>query len=647
MGLFDRIRGGDDPRVAFFGIDGVPYSLIADNPDEFENLTALIDEGSGGAIDSIVPPESSACWPALTSGVNPGETGVYGFQDRENGSYDTYVPMRRDFQATRVWDRVHAEGRDATVMNVVTTFPPQRDVQRMVSGFLSPGLEKSAYPDDFRDYLRSIDWPMDTDASLGHEDKETFIEDAHRTLDTRQEAFLHYIDQDDWDLFFGVFMATDRVNHFLFRDYEEDDEYAEEFLEFYRKVDRYIGELREALADDVTMVVASDHGFTSLDYEVNVNAWLREQGYLSYGDDVDYRFQLAAWLREAGHADIDADYAGDLDELVDPATLDVDFEDGALVADSPEARDAAVEAIEDAAPVVVEESEDSATVLVLEDVAVETRVVEAAESDDDDGLDGETTEQYHVAVDLARVEGAAYVDGDAIVALTEDARDDVVDRLGDATPASLGVDRADTAALVGGLTVTEDDGAYRVTVEPTAETALGADPGPETEVLEYTHSELCDIADEATAYSLIPGRIYLNLDGREPRGSVPEDEYEAVRSELAAALREMEGPEGRPVASQVVTRAEAFRGDHADIAPDIVVVPNHGFDLKSGFKGNKDPFVEHGARNGMHSFDNATLAIDDDAARIDDVDLYDIAPTILDLMDIDYERGEFDGSSLV
>jgi uncharacterized sulfatase len=109
----------------------------------------------------------------------------------------------------------------------------------------------------------------------------------------------------------------------------------------------------------------------------------------------------------------------------------------------------------------------------------------------------------------------------------------------------------------------------------------------------------------------------------------------------------MESPEGRPVASQVVTKEEAFRGDHADIAPDIVVVPNHGFDLKSGFKGNKDPFVEHGARNGMHSFDNATLAINDDAARIDDVDLYDIAPTILDLMEIDYERGEFDGSSLV
>jgi len=634
MGLFDRIRGGgDDPRVAFFGIDGVPYSLITEHSEEFEHLTALINEGSGGAIDSIVPPESSACWPALTSGVNPGETGVYGFQDREVGSDETYVPMRRDFQATRVWDRVQQAGRDATVMNVVTTFPPQRDVQRMVSGFLSPGVEKSAYPDEFRDYLQSIDWPIDTDASLGHEDKGEFMEDAHRTLDTRKEAFLHYIDQDDWDLFFGVFMATDRVNHFLFRDYEEDGEYAEEFFEFYRKVDRYLGELHDMLPEDVTMMVASDHGFTTLDYEVKMNAWLREEGYLSYEDDADFVFQLAAWLREDGHVEVDPDYAGDVDELVDPSTLDVDDEDGTLVAATPEERDDAVATLHEESPTVVDAGGDSATLVAVDEVETQ-----AVETDDDT--------EYHVEPALASLSGSAYVDGDAVVALTEETRDAIVDELEDATPASLGVDRGDTTPLVADLSVTEDGDGYRITVEPTDAVELGDAVDPDRDVLEYTHTELGDIADETTAYSLIPGRVYLNLEGREPRGSVPEDEYENVRSELKSALEEMEGPDGRPVADRVVTKENAFRGDHDDIAPDLVVVPNHGFDLKSGFKGRKDPFVEYGARNGMHSFDNATLVVDDEDVRISDVDLYDIAPTILDLMDVDYERGEFDGSSL-
>jgi len=447
MGLFDRLRGGEGPRVAFFGIDGVPYSLIADNEETFPNLTAMANEGAGGAIDSIVPPESSACWPALTTGVNPGETGVYGFQDREVGSYDTYVPMGRDVQATRLWSRVTDAGREATVMNVPVTFPPDRDAQRMVSGFLSPGVEKAAYPDELRETLEGLDYKIDVNAKLGHdEDKSEFVEDAHETLDARFEAFKHYIQQDDWNLFFGVFMTTDRVNHFLFKHYAEDGEYKEEFLEFYEKVDRYLGELRDMLSDGTTMVVASDHGFTKLDHEVKCNVWLEENGWLSYEDD--------------------------------------------------------------------------------------------------------------------------------------------------------------------------------------------------------DHDSLDDIADDTKAYSLIPGRFYINLEGREPRGSVPKEYYEEVRAELKAELEALEGPNGRKVADRVVTKEKAFRGDHADIAPDLVVIPNHGFDLKSGFRSG-DKVFDIGPRNGMHSFDNACLFVDDDGATIQDADLYDIAPTILELLDMDVDRSEFDGASLV
>lgn len=447
MGLFDRLRGDDVPRVAFFGIDGVPYSLLADRFDEFENLAAIAQEGGAGSIDSIVPPESSACWPSLTTGKNPGKTGVYGFQDREVGSYDTYVPMGRDVQAQRVWDVAQENDRKATVMNVPVTFPPQRNVQRMVSGFLSPSIDKAAYPEALADYLQEIDYKIDANAKLGHnEDKSEFIENAHETLDRRFEAFSHYIEQDDWDLFFGVFMTTDRVNHFLFEDYENDGEYKEEFLEFYRTLDDYLGQLREQLSDDVTMVVASDHGFTTLDYELHLNTWLQQEGWLSF----------------------------------------------------------------------------------------------------------------------------------------------------------------------------QTDG----------------------------HDELGDISDDTRAYSLIPGRVYLNLDGREPRGSVPEDEYEAVRQELKDELEALEGPDGNPVADRVVEKEDAFRGDHDDIAPDLVVIPNHGYDLKAGFKGHDEVF-DTGPRNGMHTFENASLFIDHPEAEIKDADLLDITPTVLDLLDIDYDRPEYDGASLV
>jgi uncharacterized sulfatase len=49
----------------------------------------------------------------------------------------------------------------------------------------------------------------------------------------------------------------------------------------------------------------------------------------------------------------------------------------------------------------------------------------------------------------------------------------------------------------------------------------------------------------------------------------------------------------------------------------------------------------------MHSFDNACLFVDDPDVTVGDADLYDIAPTLLDLMDLEVDRGEFDGASLV
>ena len=39
--------------------------------------------------------------------------------------------------------------------------------------------------------------------------------------------------------------------------------------------------------------------------------------------------------------------------------------------------------------------------------------------------------------------------------------------------------------------------------------------------------------EKSKAYCLIPGRIYVNLKGREPRGIVPIEEYHEVREALA------------------------------------------------------------------------------------------------------------------
>ena len=443
MGLLDRFTGEEGPKVAFVGIDGVPRSVLQDGIERgfMPNVAEMAEEGTLTGIDSVVPPESSACWPAMTTGTYPTRTGVFGFQERERGSYETYVPLSSHVGGKRVWDIVGDADMRSVVLNVPVTFPPDDIEGTLVSGFLTPTVDDASADDRVVEYLRSSDYRIDTDASLGHEDKHDFVEDAYETLDSREEAFHHFMDE-DWSLFWGVIMATDRINHFLFEDYDRDGELSEEFVNFYERVDEVLGGIRERLDDETTLIVAADHGFCTLDYEVDLNAWLRDEGWQSIADGGD---------------------------------------------------------------------------------------------------------------------------------------------------------------------------------------------------------SLDDITDDTRVYSLIPGRFYVNLEGREPEGAVPEEEYEETLEELEDALHALEDPDGDAVVERVVRKDEI--GEDADeTAPDLVVIPTRGHDLKAGFDTDKGIFSK-GARNGMHTFDDASLLIEGADVDTNGVDITDVAPTVLDLLEID--AGRMDGESMV
>jgi predicted AlkP superfamily phosphohydrolase/phosphomutase len=70
------------------------------------------------------------------------------------------------------------------------------------------------------------------------------------------------------------------------------------------------------------------------------------------------------------------------------------------------------------------------------------------------------------------------------------------------------------------------------------------------------------------------GSIFINLRGREPEGCVDPADYERVREELIADLKQLSDPEdGGPLFSQVLSRDELYEGSAKEYAPDILVIP--------------------------------------------------------------------------
>lgn len=275
-------------RVVVIGLDGTPYSFLKKEIENgsLPNLASLVSSGELSRMESEIPTVSSVAWSSFMTGKNPAEHGIYGFTDRKPGTYELYFPNYSHLQAEPIWDRLSRGGKRCCVLNVPSTYPARPLAGVLVSGFVAPNLERAVYPQDAYDYLKRIDYRVDVDASKAHHDLDAFLEDLHETTQKRREALLHFWSTERWDFFMPVFTGTDRIHHFLWRQYEENDPvYAAEFLRYYQQLDEIIGEFVAELSDDTALFILSDHGFCSLNRQVYINQLLRERGLLSFRSD--------------------------------------------------------------------------------------------------------------------------------------------------------------------------------------------------------------------------------------------------------------------------------------------------------------------------------------------------------------------------
>lgn len=158
---------------------------------------------------------------------------------------------------------------------------------------------------------------------------------------------------------------------------------------------------------------------------------------------------------------------------------------------------------------------------------------------------------------------------------------------------------------------------------------------------------LSDMSPDSVAYSLDPGRLFINLKGREKDGRVePGEEYEQWRATIAADALELTDPDtGRHMFQRVLRREEVYAGPLLKQAADLILVPYNGFDPKGAF--NKPALTFKGpALVGMHTYDDAALTIAGHAVGREGLWIADVMPTVMELMDVP-PPADLDGRSLL
>lgn len=268
-------------RIVIIGLDGVPYRLLKDLAESgvMPNTRSIIENGVFRQMESTIPEISSVAWSSIITGKNPAEHGIFGFTDFPEGTYRLSFPNFNNLKALPFWKKDNS-GR-SVIINVPSTFPASEMNGVHISGFVALDLERSTYPSSLVPRLKELNYQVDVDSSKAHQSLELFLTDLDRTLKARKAVYQYLWKKADWQTFMLVFTGTDRLMHFLWNAYEDSlHKYHAKFLDHFRQIDEIIGEISNNIKDDDSLIMLSDHGFESLDKNVNINYLLQQIGFL-------------------------------------------------------------------------------------------------------------------------------------------------------------------------------------------------------------------------------------------------------------------------------------------------------------------------------------------------------------------------------
>lgn len=291
------------PRVLIIGLDGATFDLLQPMAAQgwLPRLSQVFREGCRGVLRSTLPPLTAPAWSSFLTGMTPGGHGVFSFQQRLDSQLQRRFVNSTDLQAPRLWHWLAQAGLTTGSINVPMTWPPHSMPvgSYLVTGMLTPSTESPfTYPPQLADELRAMSYVCDLRVKLHERDFRTaagvtaIARDLQDVLRKREHAILKLLQEHPTDVLAVVFETPDRLQHWAWNVIEEllandgglDRTALHEAVQAcYEELDRVVGRLLDqAIGDRTYVFFVSDHGFGPLRSRFHVDAWLADQGWLTY-----------------------------------------------------------------------------------------------------------------------------------------------------------------------------------------------------------------------------------------------------------------------------------------------------------------------------------------------------------------------------
>ncbi|MBI3951726.1 MAG: alkaline phosphatase family protein [Acidobacteria bacterium] len=301
-------------KVLVICLDGATFDLLQPwiEAGRLPTFKRFVDEGVSGGLESVVPPITAPAWASFITGKNPGKHGIYHFVNRGPQAGQQAFVSATSRAGQTLWGLLGEDGKRVTVLNVPTTYPPQKVNGVLISDFLTPpGKRDFTYPPSLLEEIEETfgRYPLHLktlmfSANLTAPNTERLLRELHHELKYKFDVAHYLLDKYESDFTILHVLGTDRIQHELWNfidprhpryNQRMSERYREQIIEYFARVDAEIERLMERFGDDVTTFIISDHGFGPIHRAIDLNVWLLEQGYIKIKSHARSRAKHLLW----------------------------------------------------------------------------------------------------------------------------------------------------------------------------------------------------------------------------------------------------------------------------------------------------------------------------------------------------------------
>jgi predicted AlkP superfamily phosphohydrolase/phosphomutase len=275
-------------------------------------LRDFVAAGVRAPLRSTLPPLTPPGWTSLMTGKRPGQHGVFDFFQKETPQSEYFhLASSEDIRSATIWSLAGDAGKRVISLNFPLMFPPPP-----VNGCVVPGgwmpwrqLRLGCYPSGLFDRLKTLPTFNAREIALDMEMEAKAIEgcDAGEYADwialhTRRERrwldiLTFLMREEPADLVGIVFDGVDKLQHLCWRFLDPacqpsdpspwEREITAQCEAYFRQLDEIIASLVDLAGPEALVALGSDHGFGPSSDVFYLNAWLEQQGYLTWAGEDD------------------------------------------------------------------------------------------------------------------------------------------------------------------------------------------------------------------------------------------------------------------------------------------------------------------------------------------------------------------------